>query len=87
MCRALGRKPPKISLPTGPVRFVAGIAEDTAGLVGLSPPITRAAIDKYTEDIAVDSRLIQAELGFEPRYDLAAGWNETVQEMRRAGLM
>lgn len=87
MCRALGRRPPGISLPTGPVRIVAGIVEDAAGLMGLSPPITRAAIDKYTEDIAVDSRRIQRELGFEPRYDLAAGWNETVQEMRRAGLL
>ena len=87
MCRALGRKPPGISLPTGPVRFVAGIVEDAAGLMGLSAPITRAAIDKYTEDIAVDSHRIQRELGFKPRYDLAAGWNETVQEMRRAGLM
>lgn len=49
------------------------------------PLVTRAMIDKYTEDVAVDSRRIQNELGFVPRYDLAAGWKETVDEMRRNG--
>jgi len=39
-------------------------------------------IDKYTEDIAVDGRLIQKEPGFVPQYDLMAGWEETIREMR-----
>jgi nucleoside-diphosphate-sugar epimerase len=85
MCQALGKKQPGLSLPLGPVRFAAGIVEDAARLTGFSPPIVRATIDKYTEDIAVDSRRIQNELGFKPLYDLPAGWKETVQEMRRAG--
>ncbi len=85
ICQALGRKPPGFSLPMGSVRFAAAIVENAAGLMGLSPPITRAAIDKYTEDVAVDSRRIRKELGFKPLYDLAAGWKATVQEMRRAG--
>ena len=38
--------------------------EDTFRLVGRKSPIGRGTIDKYTEDIAVDSRLIQGELGF-----------------------
>jgi len=37
-------------------------------------------IDKYTEDIAVDGRLIQKEPGFVPQYDLKAGWEETIRE-------
>ena len=45
----------------------------------------RPAIDKYTEDVAVDGRRIQEELGFVPRYDLTTGWRETIQEMRQAG--
>jgi nucleoside-diphosphate-sugar epimerase len=85
MCQALGRKPPRSSLPIGPVRCAAGIVEDAAQIMGFSPPIVRATIDKYTEDIAVDSQRIQNELGFVPLYDLAAGWRETVQEMRRTG--
>ncbi len=56
-----------------------------ARLVGLQPPIMHAMIDKYTDDVAVDSRRIQKELGFMPKYDLSAGWKDTVQEMRRLG--
>jgi nucleoside-diphosphate-sugar epimerase len=85
MCKALGKKPPCLSLPIGPVRFAAGIVEDAAKLVGWQPPIMRATIDKYTEDVAVDSQRIHDELGFVPQYDLAAGWKDAVQEMRRAG--
>jgi UDP-glucose 4-epimerase len=85
ICIALGRKAPCLSLPIRPVRFAAGIVEDAARLVGRKSPITRAMIDKYAEDIAVDSRRIQKELGFVPKFDLAAGWKETVQKMRRSG--
>ncbi len=85
ICAALGRKPPRMSLPIGPVRFVAGIVEDMARLVDCRSPIMRAMIDKYTEDVAVDSRRIREELGFVPRYDLVAGWKETVEEMRKMG--
>jgi nucleoside-diphosphate-sugar epimerase len=87
ICSALGRKPPRLSLPVGPVRFAAGIVEDAARFTGFSPPIVRATIDKFTEDIAVDGRLIQKELGFVPQYDLKTGWKETIKEMREGGLL
>ena len=85
MCQALGRKSPQLSLPLGPVRFAAGVVEDIARLAGVQSPIMRAIIDKYTEDVAVDSRLIQNELGFVPQYDLSTGWKDAIQEMRRSG--
>lgn len=85
LCQALGRKPPRLSLPIAPVRFAAGVVEDMMGIVGIKPPIMRATIDKYTEDIPVNSQLIQKELGFMPQYDLLTGWKDTVQEMRRLG--
>jgi nucleoside-diphosphate-sugar epimerase len=47
--------------------------------------ILRARIDKYTDDVAVDSRRIQNELGFVPQYNLSAGWKEAVLEMRKMG--
>jgi hypothetical protein len=50
----------------------------------MGSPIGRAAIDKYTEDIAVSNERIQTLLGFVPEYNLAVGWRETVQEMRAA---
>ena len=52
------------------------------GHVPTIPLITRAMIDKYTEDIAVDGSLIQKELGFVPRYDLKTGWEETIREIK-----
>jgi nucleoside-diphosphate-sugar epimerase len=48
-------------------------------------PTGRSAIDKYTKDMAVDSQLIQRELGFRPEFDLKTGWRETVEEMRGNG--
>jgi UDP-glucose 4-epimerase len=85
MCEALGRTPPSISFPIGPVRWIVGILEDAGRMIGYQSPIGRATINKYTEDIAVSSQRIQAELGFKPQFNLAAGWRETVQEMRQMG--
>ena len=83
--QALGRTPPRLSVPVGLARFFAGLMEDTFRLVAQKSPISRDTIDKYTEDIAVDSRLIQRELGFKPEFNLQTGWQETVEEMRRTG--
>ena len=85
ICAALGRRPPRLALPASPVRFVAGLVEDAARLVHLNPPIGRAALEKYMEDVAVAGERIRTELGFRPRFDLAEGWRKTIEEMRRAG--
>jgi len=85
MCDALGRAKPHISIPVSPVRLVAGIAEEIASFIGLQSPVTRAKIDKYTEDITADGQQIQSLLGFTPQYDLIAGWRETVQELKNMG--
>lgn len=85
MSLALGRTPPRYALPVMPVRWAAGILEDAARIVGRSSPIVRATIDKYTEDIAVSGDKLRHLLGFNPQYDLASGWRETVEEMRKSG--
>ena len=82
---ALGRPPSQFSIPVGLARVLAGIVEDVMRLIGRQSPVSRATIDKYTEDIAVEGKRIQAELGFIPQYDLSAGWRETVCEMKTAG--
>jgi UDP-glucose 4-epimerase len=87
ICGALGRRPPRFSLPIATTRTTAGMLEDGAKLFGRRSPITRSTIDKYTEDIAVDSERIQKELGFKPQYDLRTGWKETVREMRESGAL
>lgn len=85
ICNALDRKVPSFSLPARPVRFAAGLVEDVARFIGHPTPISRATIEKYTEDMAVDSRRIREELGFKAKYNLEAGWMDTVEEMRRYG--
>ncbi|MDD3082224.1 MAG: NAD-dependent epimerase/dehydratase family protein [Desulfobacterales bacterium] len=85
LCNALGRRPPRLTLPAGPVRGLAGFLEDAAQVLGLHSPIMRSTIDKCTEDVAVDGRKFCTQTGFAPKYDLAAGWRETVYEMRLSG--
>lgn len=85
ICAALERKPPRIRIPAGAVRITAGILEGLAEFVGRKSPFTRAMVDKYTEDIAVESGKIRADLGFKPEYSLSDGWHEAIEEMRRMG--
>jgi nucleoside-diphosphate-sugar epimerase len=85
LCDVLGRGTPRLALPVGPVRRLAGIMEKCASSCGMKSPLTRAMIDTYTEDAAVDGQRFCREIGFFPRYDLKAGWRETVAGMRAAG--
>jgi nucleoside-diphosphate-sugar epimerase len=85
ICRALGRMQPRVSVPLGLARFAVGIVERLTQLTGVRPPITQATLDKYTEDVAVDGRRIEVDLGFCPEYDLKTGWQETIREMREHG--
>ena len=82
ICSALGRKPPRLSLPVSQHATLIRLIEKGSRAIGLKPPVTQEMIDKYTEDIAVDGSLIQKELGFVPQYDLKTGWEETIREMR-----
>jgi len=81
MAHALGQRPPRFSLPITPVRWLAGLVEDGAQLVGRPAPIRRATLDKYSEDIAVDGRRFQQALGFTPRFDLATGWQDAIKRI------
>jgi UDP-glucose 4-epimerase len=85
ICAALGRRRPSLTLPVRPARIAAGILEDMQRLIGRNPKIGRSTIDKYTEDVAVDSTRIQRELGFVPQMNLSAGWEQTIREMREHG--
>ncbi len=87
LCGALGRTPPGFAMPLAPARLAAGLLEVSFRLFNFRPPVTRETIEKYAEDMAVESTRIRNLLGFAPRYDLAAGWKETVFEMRRSGAL
>jgi len=85
MCLALGRTPPRWSLPRKPVRWLAGLMDDAAKAIGHQSSIGRATIDKFTEDFAVSGDKIRHELGFASHYDLESGWRQTVAELRETG--
>lgn len=81
----LGRRAPRIAVPSGLAYIAVGALEHWAKTVGIKTPITKATINKVTEDMAVEGERIRLELGFSPRIDLMQGWSEAISEMRRAG--
>jgi UDP-glucose 4-epimerase len=80
--KAIGRQSPRLHVPLGAARIAATICEGACRVVGFRPPVTRALLDKYTEDIALDGTLIQRTLGFVPAIDLDTGWRETMAALR-----
>ena len=84
--RAIGRRPPRLYVPLGAAHAAASVCENTFRMAGLRPPMTRALLEKYTEDVAVDATLIQRVLGFVPQVDLEAGWRETMSSLGDGGV-
>jgi UDP-glucose 4-epimerase len=85
ICQALDRRPPAWTLPVPIARAAAAAAERLAPLVRRPAPLTRVMIDKYLEDAAVDSSRVRRDLGFAPGVDLASGWRDAVEGLRRTG--
>jgi UDP-glucose 4-epimerase len=82
---ALGRQPPRLSVPLPAARVAVSAIESLCAGVGHTPPVTRATLGKYTEEIAVRGDRIRDELGFTPRVDLRDGWRRTIAGMREQG--
>lgn len=81
MCDALGRPVPRVRLPVALVRVGAGVLELLWRPTGRTPPVTRTALAKLIEDVAIDGRLLQQRLGFTPRFGLREGWRDVVRRM------
>lgn len=81
ICEVCGRRAPKLYLPAMPVRLAVSLTESCLNLCGIDSPIKRIHVDKLIEDVAVSGERIQKLLGFQPRYDLAQGWKETIQHI------
>lgn len=87
MSAALGRPAPAWSVPAPLAYGAALVAEPLARLAGRRSPLTRAALDKYLEDSAVDASLIASRLGFAPAVDLERGWRLTVAALQATGTL
>jgi UDP-glucose 4-epimerase len=82
---ALGRRPPRFSVPSQLALFGVTSVETLFRLTGRRSPVTKATLDKYLEHVAVSGRRMHEVLGFEPRWSLADGWRQTVEQLRREG--
>jgi len=78
ICAALGRRPPRWSVPGPVARGAAVMVDGVFRALGRHPPVTPQMIDKLQENVAVSGERLQRELGFAPRLDLAAGWREAL---------
>jgi nucleoside-diphosphate-sugar epimerase len=82
---ALGRRPPLFSVPLPAARLAVSAIESLGAAAGYRSPVTRAALDKYTEDLAVRGERIRHDLGFAPQVALLEGWRRTIASMREQG--
>jgi nucleoside-diphosphate-sugar epimerase len=84
MARLAGARRPK-SVPLA-LMYVAALAAEWGGRVlGQEPPISRRTLRFFTGNTAFDTDRARALLGFEPRYDLAAGLAETYEHLYGSG--
>ena len=77
---ALGRRPPRLHLPAGPIRFAMKVVDAATNTVGGRRWRLAERLDKYFEDVCVSGERFMG-LGFSPRFDLSAGWADAVREL------
>lgn len=80
ICKALGRRPPRLHLPVPLLWTCAAVAEYTVGMFTPRFPLNRQLVAKLVEDVAVSADRIQKELGYRPQYDLLRGWRATLEQ-------
>jgi nucleoside-diphosphate-sugar epimerase len=77
ICNVLERAPPALHVPIPVARACARLVDSGLSISGQSG-MARPLVEKLVEDMAVNGRRIQDELGFRPRYDLRKGWQATI---------
>ncbi len=70
MCAALGRRPPRWTLPAGLLRLLGRLGDAGEGLLGRPLPIDSTRVRRLLESACYRSVLAEAGLGFRPRYRL-----------------
>ncbi len=88
IARALGVDvPKKIRVPFWPLDLMAATCETVCKPIGVQPPIYRRRLDFYRHDEDFSNARARAELGWEPKHDLAAGLGKTITAYREQGLL
>jgi UDP-glucose 4-epimerase len=87
ICAALGRRPPRWSLPERPVRAVLAGMEHALRPAGIRLSLDVTTLDKLLEDTAVRGERIRRRLGFQPRFDLVTGWQTALRGVPEYGAL
>lgn len=83
---ALGRKPLQIKVPRPVMAVLAGLNGLRQSLGGPVQILTRDKVAEiFHQDWSVHDRRLAGALGFQPRFDLMAGFRDTVDWYRREG--
>jgi nucleoside-diphosphate-sugar epimerase len=87
LATAVSSRLPRLRVPAGPARLLAGWMEASWRSLGLrrEPFLTRAKVDLLTSEDLYDASRARERLGFEPAITLAEGVGPTVDWLRRAG--
>ena len=74
IAKALGKKPPRLHLPSRPVRSMATLVDATTARLRMPAPSFGLLIDKLTEDVAAYGDNLCRQLSFRPEFDIEHGW-------------
>lgn len=87
IAQALGVPPPRLRAPAALVRMAATCLELAAMLLPFHPPLTRSAVNFFTETRAFSTARAQAELGYQALVSLNEGVRRTVAWYQEQGLL
>ena len=85
MARALGVRPPRLSLPVWLAKGGAIGLEALGFVTRRKPPLSRAGVAFFSEDRRFSWQKAHEELGYTPQYDLTPGTRLTVEWYRQQG--
>jgi nucleoside-diphosphate-sugar epimerase len=84
---AAGVPAPRFHVPVMPVYFVGWLMELGLKPLGISPPLYRRRVNFFRITRGFDNSKAKRELGFRPKYDLAAGAKNTFDWYKRRHLL
>jgi nucleoside-diphosphate-sugar epimerase len=87
IAEAAGVPAPQFHVPVMPVYFVGWLMELVLKPLGISPPLYRRRVNFFRITRGFDNSKAKRELGFRPKYDLAAGAKNTLDWYKRKHLL
>ena len=87
VARAVGRRPPRLHFPVGPVLAAAVACEALCRPLGIDPPLHKRRVEFFVKDRAFTNRKARRDLGWAPKVALAEGIERTARWYFEQGLL